>query len=144
MSTPKLRDHIGAPLGSKAQPGSPPIPVHKAEQLRELLTWVFGDGETEPVIGESRDISKLGNVVASPVGLSALRKGASLEAAVQTAKDADANPRQRLLQRLRAGKNSLVAALDDLADFAEDSDVAEAVDEARAAADALLAALDSD
>ena len=118
MSTPKLRDHIGAPLGSKAQPGTPPIPADKADSLRELLTWVYGDGETEPVIGESRDISKLGNVVASNPGLTALRKGASLESAVQTAKDADANPRQRLLQRLRAGKNSLAAALDDLVDFA--------------------------
>jgi hypothetical protein len=35
-----------------------------------------------------------------------------------------------------------VAALDDLSDFIDDDEVADAVDEARAAADALLAALD--
>lgn len=142
MSTPKLRDHIGAPLGSKTEPGVAPVPAEKAPELRELITWIYGDGETEPVIGESREISKLGNVVASPVGLAALRHGDSLDLAVQKAKDAEANPRQRLLQRLRAGKNSLIHAVDDLADFVDDPEVVDAVDEARAAADALIAAID--
>jgi hypothetical protein len=144
MSTPKLRDHVGAPLGSKTAPGVPPIPASKAPELRELITWIYGDGEIEPVIGESREISKLGNVVATPVGLAALRGGDTLDAAVQKAKDAEANPRDRLLKRLKAGRNSLVAALDDLSDFLDDAEVAESVDEARAAADALLAALEED
>jgi hypothetical protein len=144
MSTPKLRAHIDAPLGSKACPGENPIPTEKAAQLQELITWIYGDGETEPVIGESREISKLGNVVASDAGLGALRSGASLEAAVQKVKDAESNPKQRLLTRLKAGRNSLTAALDDLSDFADDPEVIEAVDEARASADALLAALDDE
>jgi hypothetical protein len=144
MSTPRLRAHIDAPLGSKAQPGEPPIPSERAPELKELVTWLYGDGEVEPVIGESRDISKLGNVVASKVGLSALREGITLEAAIQKAKDADANPRQRLMLRLRTGKNSLSSALDDIDDFIDDPEVTDAVDEARAAADALLAALSRD
>jgi ParB-like chromosome segregation protein Spo0J len=142
MSTPKLRAHIDAPLGSKASSGENPIPTEKAAQLQELITWIYGDGETEPVIGESREISKLGNVVASEAGLGALRSGASLDAAVQKVKDAESNPKQRLLTRLKAGRNSLTAALDDLSDFADDPEVVEAVDEARASADALLAALE--
>jgi hypothetical protein len=144
MSTPKLRAHIDAPLGSKAQPGQPPIPPEREPELRELVTWLYGDGEVEPVIGESRDISKLGNVVSSKVGLSALREGATLEAAIQKAKDADINPRLRLVQRLRTGRSSLTAALDDMDDFVDDSEVSDLVDEVRAAADALLAALSRD
>jgi ParB-like chromosome segregation protein Spo0J len=144
MSTPKLRAHIEAPLGSKTEPGQAPIPGQRAADLKELVTWLYGDGEVEPVIGESRDISKLGNVVASKPGIAALREGSSLEAAIQKAKDADANPRQRLLLRLRTGKNSLSAALDDIDDFMEDADVIDSVDEVRAAADALLAALSRD
>ena len=107
-----------------------------------MITWIYGDGETEPVIGDSREISKLGNVVASNTGLTAVQSGASLEVALQKVKDAEINPRQRLLTRLRTGRNSLTAALDDLDDFADDEDVILAVDEARAAADALLVALD--
>jgi hypothetical protein len=49
-----------------------------------------------------------------------------------------------LLQRLKAGRNSLTAALEDVSDFPDDEDVREAVDEARAAADALLNALERD
>ena len=142
MSTPKLRDYIGAPLGSQTQPGVAPIDDEKSPQLQELITWIYGDGETEPVIGDSREISKLGNVVASNTGLTAVQSGASLEVALQKVKDAEINPRQRLLTRLRTGRNSLTAALDDLDDFADDEDVILAVDEARAAADALLVALD--
>lgn len=142
MSTPKLRDHIGAPLGSQTRPGEEPIDSEKAPELQEMITWIYGNGDTEPVIGDSREISKLGNVVASTTGLMALRAGSSLEAALQKVKDEEVNPRQRLLSRLRTGRNSLNAALDDLDEFADDPDVALAVDEARAAADALLAALD--
>lgn len=141
MGTPKLRDHIGARLGAKTEPGADPIPAEKHIELRELITWLYGDGETEPVIGESRDISKLGNVVASEVGLRSLRTGESLEMAVQRAKDADVNPRARLLNRLKAGRSSLTAALEDLPDFPDDLEVRDLVDEVRAAADALLSAL---
>lgn len=141
MSTPKLRDHIGAPLGSQLAPGAVPIPPGKADNLKELITWVYGDGDTAPVISDSREISKLGNVVASPVGLQALRAGDTLEGAVQKVKEADADPRSRLLNRLRTGRNSLNGAMQDIADFADDDEVVAMVEEARAAADALLAAV---
>jgi hypothetical protein len=144
MSSNKLRDHVGAPVGSKTVPGEPPIDPGKKAELKELITWIYGDGETAPVINDSREISKLGNVVASPRGLDAVRSGKTLEESLQVVKDAETNPRARLLQRLRAGRNSLTAALEDVADFHEDDDVREAVDEARAAADALLNALERD
>ena len=144
MSTTKLRDHIGAPLGSKTVPGVDPIPDEKSGPLQELVTWIFGDGETEPVIGESREISKLGNVVAEPIGLKALRDGDTLAAATQKVRDAGTHPRNRLINRLKSGRNAITAAQDDLADFTGDSEVADLVDEIRAAADDLLATLDSD
>jgi hypothetical protein len=141
MNTTKLRDHIGAPVGSRSEPGEEPIPADKVDSLRELLTWIYGDGETQPVINDSREISKLGNIVASEAGLAALRGGSTLEAAVQKVKEADVDPRQRLLNRLRTGKNSLVAAMQDIAEFTDDDEVAELVQDARAAADGLLDAL---
>jgi hypothetical protein len=142
MSTPKLRAHIGAELGSKTLPGIPPIAEEKREELRELITMLYGDGEVEPVIGESRDISKLGNVVASPVGLVELRAGKTLDHALQRVKDAAENPRQKLVNHLRAGRNSLTGALEYLPDFVDDEAVAELVDEVRAALDGLEAALE--
>ena len=142
MSSPKLREHVGAPLGSRLEPGHDPIPDDKTDELKEVITWVYGYEATPPLISDSREISKLGNVIATDVGLRAIRDGESLEVALQRTRDAEANPRQRLLSRLRAGRNSLSSALEDLADFAEDPDVVEAVDEAVAAAGALAAVTD--
>ena len=142
MSTTKLRDHIGAPLGSKTEPGSQPIPEAKTAEMRELVTWIFGDDEIEPVISDSRQISKLGNVAANPIGLASLREGDTLELAMQKVKDSDTHPRTRLVNRLKAGRSSLAGALDDISDFTEDEEVQDLVDEIRSAADALLTALD--
>lgn len=142
MSLPKLRDHIGAPIGSRLEPGTSPIPEDRSEQLREVITWIYGDGVQAPVISESRQISKLGNVVATDVGLRALRDGETLEVAIQRARDAETDPRHRLLSRLRAGRNALSGALEDLSDFVDDQEVVDAVEEARAAVDALVAIAD--
>lgn len=142
MSTPRLREHIGAQLGSRTEAGTPPLPDEKEHELKELITWLYGDGEKEPVISESRDISRLGNVVSHAVGLDALRKGETLDTALQRVKDSDDNPRQRLVNRLRTGRKTLSSALEDMPDFTDDVEVRELVDEARAAADALLATLE--
>ena len=144
MQTTKLRSHIDAPLGSKTVPGEPPIPEEKVKELKEILTWVFGDGATKPVISDSREISKLGNVVATEVGLKSLRDGESLEHSLQKVKDAGTDPRKRLINRLRAGKNSLLGAAEDIADFADDDEVKVLIDEAREAIDALLAVEDAE
>ncbi len=141
MSSPKLREHIGAPLGLRLEPGVEPIAVENASNLQELITWIYGNDVQAPVVSESRQISKLGNVVASEIGLRALRAGETLEVAIQRTRDADANPRQRLLSRLRAGRNSIVSALEDIADFADDEEVLDAIDEVDAAVDAVRSVL---
>ena len=95
-----------------------------------------------PVIEESRDISRLSNVASSAIGLSSLRKGESLEQAVQRVKDATDDPRGRLTKRLKAGRSSLTAALEDIREFVDDAEVLVLVDEVHDAASALQDAVD--
>jgi len=142
MSTTKLRAHVDAPLGSKTARGEQPVPANRETELRELLTWVFGVGATKPVIADSREISKLGNVVDTEVGLKALRAGESLDSAIQKVKDSGTDPHKRLTNRLKVGKNSLLAAAEDIDDFIDDVAVLELIDEARDAIDALLTAVE--
>lgn len=123
MGNTKLRDHIGAPLGSRLEPGDNPVPAGKFNELKEVISWVFGDEDAEPVITDSRQMSALGNVVASEVGLSALRSGKSLEEARQQAQSAGMDPRDRLIKRITAATNALGAASDDLAEYASDRQV---------------------
>jgi hypothetical protein len=123
MGNTKLRDHIGAPLGSRLEPGTDPVPEGKIGELKELISWVFGDEEAEPVITDSRQMSALGNVVASEIGLGALRAGKSLEEAKQQVTSAGMDPRDRIIKRMTAATNALSAASDELAEFASDSQV---------------------
>lgn len=123
MSNTKLRDHISAPLGSRLEPGTDPVPDGKVGHLKELISWVFGHDEAEPVISDSRQMSALGNVVASDIGLSALRSGKSLDEAKQQVQSAGMDPRERLIKRITVATNALGAASDDLAEYATDKQI---------------------
>lgn len=60
----------------------PLLPGLKKKHLRELVDWMFrvrADGET--VLGESRNIVRLGRVVENEIALAALRKGEPLSVA---------------------------------------------------------------
>jgi hypothetical protein len=137
MGNTKLRDHVGAPLGSRLNPAKDPIPAEKTEELQELISWVFGDEENEPKITDSRQTSLLGNVVASDVGLAALRDGASLEEAKQKVAAAGMDPRDRLLQRLGAARNALLASSDDLSAHASDPQVGAVLSDVEAIVESL-------
>ena len=141
MSSPGLRDHIGAPLGSAVVPGVPPIPDDKIDELNEVISWVFGDEDKEPLIGDSRQISTLGRVVAHEAGLAALRDGLSIEKAKQRIEAKGMDPRDRLRNRLTAAKNAIVAAGEDLAEFADDAEITDLVAEVDAAMNDLRAGL---
>jgi hypothetical protein len=129
MSSTKIREFVGAPLGGSFEPGSKPIAPDKKESLAEVLGYIYGNGDQPPVINDSRQISALGNVIAEQAGLKALREGESLDLAKQRIADVGVDPRERLLKRLRAARNSLVAAFEDYADFTEDPEVSEIVGE---------------
>jgi hypothetical protein len=133
MSNTKLREFVGAPLGLRLAPGEPPIPETRRGQLGELLGYIFGNGEHEPVINDSRQIAQLGNVVAEPRGLEALRAGETLEAAKQKIADAAVDPKERLRKRLTAAKNALSMASEDMPQFYGDSEISALMEDIEAA-----------
>lgn len=116
MKNSKLREHVGAPVGTAVNQGVEPIPAEKFNEIKEIFTFIFGDENTEPIITDSRQISTLANVVGNPEGLKALREGKSLDEAKQKIASNGQTPLERLTNRLTAGRNALVAAADDIAD----------------------------
>ena len=137
MGSTKVRNHVGAPLGSKLDPGEDPIPEDKHDELKEVITWVFGDEDHEPVISDSRQMSQLGNAIASDVGLTALRDGKTLEETKQLIAAAGMDPLTRLLKRLTAAKNALLGAGDDLSDHVTDLEVQNLVEDIEALTESL-------
>lgn len=123
LSSTKVREHVGAPLGSRLVLGEDPIPADKTEELTEVLRWIFGDEDHEPVISDSRQMSQLGNVISSEVGIAALRSGETLEEAKQKVNAAGLDPLDALKRKLTAAKNALAAASNDVSEYAADGEV---------------------
>lgn len=118
MQSIELRKFIGAPAGNEVKKGTTPVPKAKLDALGELVTFMFG---AEPVIQESRDIGRLGKVVASADGLKVLRKTKDLKAA----EIASGGHRDRILSRLNTALNALRDAREDIAEYKTDVDVKE-------------------
>ncbi len=70
-------------FGIEPKDVKPPIKDVKIDQLREYSRWLFGDGETPPVVKDSREVDRFATVLASEEGLQYLRsvRSPSLEKA---------------------------------------------------------------
>jgi hypothetical protein len=142
LSRTKIREHIGAPLGSRLVPGQDPIPADKTDELTEVLQWVFGDEDHEPVISDSRQMSQLGTVASNDVGLAALRNGETLEQAKQKINAAGLDPLEALKRRLNAAKNSLTSASSDISEFAAEPEVLNLISDIESAVEGIRSTLD--
>lgn len=142
MSSTKIRNHVGVPLGSQLNVDSYPVPAEKARELQEILQWVFGDEDSEPLISDSRQMSQLGNVIATEVGLSAVRQGKTLEEAKQMVASAGLPPLVGLTKKLNAAKASLSAASDDIAEFTGDLEVRSLVDDIESIVSSIRSTID--
>lgn len=142
MRNSKLREHVGAPISAQLKPGTNPIPEDKVAELKEVLGFIFGNKDREPVISDSRQITSLANVVANPAGLQALRDGKSLDEAKQKIAAGGQSPQERLMNRLTAGKNALIAAGEDIAIFNGEVAIKTIVDEIESALETLRSVVD--
>lgn len=95
----------------------------KLQNLRELVSWIFGDPETgeEKIITDHRDInSKLAKVIGHPTALQYLRETRDLDAAFERSWD----EKEFFVRQLLAAGRSLKRALGEAPRFADDSDIA--------------------
>lgn len=133
MNSPHLRRHIGAPDNADVQKGSRAAGRGHREEREELLNWLFGSDDAPPLIRESRDITRLGKVVSSPDGLTALRDGKTLD----EAEEVSGRPKDRLVRRLATAHTALTRAAVDIGRHRRDADVRRLIDDVQVALDAL-------
>jgi len=125
MNSPGLRDHIGAPSPADVNPKKPVLKPSKKKEVAELFSWLFGTGSEEAVLTDSRQISDLGQVVASAEGLDALRATRRLDDAML----ASGGVRDRLLRRLETATTALETAELDIESYRDDPAVDAALDQ---------------
>jgi hypothetical protein len=116
MQAGDLREFIGAPAPNQVSTSRPPIPSRKRDALKEFVGFLFGP---QSVLGDSRDLTRLGKVLASPEGLRVLRTEHNLE----EAHIASGGLRDRLINRLSTAARNLRAAKDDMHVHRKDQEV---------------------
>lgn len=116
MTSSPLKKFVGIGPGVSVKPKKNVLPRDKKKELGELFDWMFGDN---PVIKESRDITKLGKVVDSKEGLQVLRKTGDLE----EAEIASGGRLERLLKRLSGAAVQLEKADEDFEKYGSDDEV---------------------
>lgn len=131
MQSTHLRNFVGAPAPEAVAAGKNPIPAGKRDALKEMIGFLFGP---DSVIDESRQITTLGKVLASPDGLKVLRAQRNLE----EAHFASGGLRERLVNRLGGAGRNLRAAKDDMPKYKKDRKVGELIDECVEALDDLV------
>jgi hypothetical protein len=128
MQSADLRTFIGAPAPSEVSMSKAPIPAKKKDALKEFIGFLFG---SEAVLEDSRDLTRLGKVLASPEGLKVLRAERNLD----EAHVASGGLRDRLVNRLSNAARNLRAAKGEIAKYKSDKEVNELIAECRNALD---------
>ena len=78
----KIKRYLGLPKRIKDTDTESPTPNENVDNLKNLMSWLFGDERYDPVLKESRDItSYLSHVVESPEALKHLERNRDLSAA---------------------------------------------------------------
>jgi len=118
MTSVGIRDYISAPAPRDVLERSYPLPESSGESLARAITWLFGEPRSDDekvqgrqstkgrVISDSRQLTRLGRVLASPEGRAALEEDPNLAAAERAA----LNPAARFLEGVSTARSSLVAA----------------------------------
>lgn len=83
LSDPSIRAYIGLNLDRKEKKLARPLKKANAERLEEAFRWIFGTKTKPSAIRESRDLSKLGAVLANQKALAALKTSGDLSYAFE-------------------------------------------------------------
>lgn len=68
------REFLGVELTGDAPRTDRPIPDGRKEQTQEFVTWLFGSADRRPIVRDSRNVDRLGEILAVPRAVDYLRK----------------------------------------------------------------------
>jgi len=99
-----IKKFIGLPHRLPTGLTSSLVPEGRGRELLELATWIFGDDSAQPIIDDSRDISKkLAKVIEDHDALSELRASGDIDEAL----DRLGGEEKYLLRRLAVAQRAL-------------------------------------
>lgn len=127
LSDPNIRSYIGLELDKSEKELAKPVPRSRADNVKEFLEWAFGTEERKPVLRESRELKKLGVVMAHARALDVLRSSNDLDYAFEIS----GGEERKLLENLNAASYNLDQALPLSIRHKKNKDVMEALAKCR-------------
>lgn len=101
LSYEEFTNYLGMPRPDRsADPDNEPVPSNKFNELRNLLTWLYGsrDRDIEPAVkSQNPDLGRLRAVLASPAAIRILAERNDLTEAIITATPADVRFQRHLI-----------------------------------------------
>jgi hypothetical protein len=124
LSDPDIRDFAGIRLDRSERDLAKPIPRNKAREAAELLDWMFGSRRSTRVLTDSRDLKKLGKVLATAQSVEVLRSTRKLDYAFELS----GGEEQRLTEFLNKASYFLDQALSMIVRHKKSPKVSQAVE----------------
>lgn len=126
LNSPAIRHYVGSPTYKDANFGERIIPIDRVEQLRYLLTWIYGDGKRDPILSDSRRITKeLAPVLASKEATEYLIKNNNLEEAYERSE----GERNYIVRKINSASNNIKFSLSFAWKYKQDQEVQDSVKE---------------
>lgn len=101
LSYEEFTNYLGMPRPDRsADPDKNPVPQDRYDELRNLLTWLYGskDRDIEPAVkSQNPDLGRLRDVLASPAAIRILTERNDLNEAIITATPADVRFQRHLI-----------------------------------------------
>jgi hypothetical protein len=130
LNSPSIRQYIGSPTYRDANFGARIIPIEKIEHLRYLLTWIYGDGKKEPILSDSRRITKeLAPVLSSKEATEYLIKNNNLEEAYERSE----GERNYIVRKINTASNNIKFSLSFAWKYKKDQEIKDSVKECSSA-----------
>ena len=114
LTRPSLREYVGLTDTGTLLPENP-IPDSHAAHLHQLMVWLYGQGDTPPVIqSQNPDLKHLASVLENPSAIAMLSSTNDLEVAYETVEDKPARFSAELTALLAQAKtvSSLIGNYD--------------------------------
>lgn len=67
------RDFLGVKLTGERPADAQPIPDMKQDNTKEFVGWLFGSGDEKPVVRDSRNVDRFGEILSEPRAVDYLR-----------------------------------------------------------------------
>lgn len=132
-----IKEFLGIPRKLPEAKTEVVVPTKHIQRLRELISWVYGDGKELRVISDSRQISKrLAPVIASDDAREYLRKTRDVEGAYERS----GGERDYYMKQLSAASRAIERALGIAALFKKDGEIISQINRLQTLVEALRTA----